>query len=116
MQLNLSGHHIDITPALRQYVTTKLERLERHFDHVTNTHVVLSVEKLRQKAEANVHVAGGNLFADATAEDMYAAIDKLADKLDRQIRKHKDKLTDHQRQESGIKNLVEEAPQLAQVL
>jgi len=108
MQLNLSGHHVEVSPAMREYVVNKLERLERHFAHVTNAHVVLSVEKLRQKAEATVHVAGGNLFADAVAEDMYAAIDKLADKLDRQIRKHKDKLTDHQRQESGIKNLVED--------
>jgi putative sigma-54 modulation protein len=107
MQLNLSGHHVDITPAMREYVTTKLERLERHFDHVTNAHVVLSVEKLRQKAEATVHVTGGNLFADAVAEDMYAAIDALADKLDRQIRKHKDKLTDHQRPGSGVRHLVD---------
>ena len=107
MQLNLSGHHIDITTSLRDYVTGKLERLERHFDHVTNVHVVLSVEKLRQKAEATVHVSGGNLFADAVNEDMYAAIDSLTDKLDRQIRKHKDKLTDHHRQTGGAKNFVD---------
>ncbi len=95
MQLNLSGHHIDITPALRNYVTTKMERLERHFDHVTNMHVILSVEKLRQKAEATLHVSGANLFADAEHEDMYAAIDALVDKLDRQIKKHKEKVKDH---------------------
>lgn len=107
MQLNLSGHHVEVTPALRDYVSNKLERLERHFDHVTNAHVVLSVEKLRQKAEANIHVAGGNLFADATANDMYAAIDMLADKLDRQIRRHKEKLTDHHRAQGGARTLTE---------
>jgi len=110
MQLNLTGHHLDITPALRTYVSSKLTKLERHFAHVTNAHVVLSVEKLRRKAEATVHVPGGNLVADAVADDMYAAIDALIDKLDRQIRKHKDKLTDHQRQESGVKNLVDGQP------
>ncbi len=107
MQLNLSGQHLDVSPALREYVTNKLERLERHFDHVTNANVVLSVEKTRQKAEATVHVSGATLVADAVAENMYAAIDALADKLDRQIRRHKGKLTDHQRQESGVKNLVD---------
>lgn len=110
MQLNLSGHHLDITPALRGYVSSKLVKLERHFDHVTNAHVVLSVEKLRQKAEATVHVPGGNLVADAVSDDMYASIDAMVDKLDRQIRKHKDKLTDHQRQESGVRNLVDGEP------
>ena len=113
MQLNLSGHHIEITPAMREYVSSKLNKLERHFGHVTNAHVVLTVEKVkqRQKAEATVHVPGGNLVADAVAEDMYAAIDSMIDKLDRQIRKHKDKLTDHQRQESGVRNLVDSEPQ-----
>ena len=92
MQLNLSGQHLDITPALRDYVHSKSARLTRHFDHVTNMHVVLSVEKLRQKAEATVHVHGGKLFAIAEHENMYAAIDALTDKLDRQIIKHKEKL------------------------
>lgn len=99
MQLNLTGHHIEITPALQTYVTNKFERLERHFDHVTNVHVVLTVEKLRHKAEATVHISGADVFADAIDEDMYAAIDALADKLDRQIKKHKEKLTDHHRSE-----------------
>lgn len=103
MQISLTGHHVDITPALRDYVTGKLQRLERYFDNVTNTHVVLSVEKLDQKAEATIQVAGGNLFADASNADMYAAIDALADKLERQIKKHKEKLTDHHRTEGGIK-------------
>jgi putative sigma-54 modulation protein len=95
MQLSITGHHIEITPALRKYVDTKMERLERHFDHVTNMHVVLSVEKVRQKAEATLHVSGANLFANSEHEDMYAAIDALADKLDRQIKRHKEKMQDH---------------------
>lgn len=101
MQINLTGHHIDITDSMRDYVNSKLEKLERHFDHVTNVHVILTVEKLRNKAEATVHISGGNLFADSTDEDMYAAIDSLTDKLDRQIKKHKEKLTDHHRTEGG---------------
>jgi len=104
MQLMVSGHHIEITVALRDYVTGKMERLERHFDHVTNIHVVLSVEKLRQKAEATLHVSGANLFANAEHEDMYAAIDALTDKLDRQIKKHKEKLKDHHQADGGIKS------------
>lgn len=104
MQLNLTGHHLDITPALRDYVNDKMERVERHFDNVTNVHVILSVEKLRQKAEATVHLAGNDIFADAEDEDMYAAIDALIDKLDRQVRKHKEKLTDHHRAEGSLKN------------
>jgi len=95
MQLNLSGHHVDITPALRDYVNNKLGRLERYFDHVTNVHVILSVEKLVQKAEAKLHVSKANLFAVSENEDMYAAIDALADKLERQIKKHKEKMKDH---------------------
>ena len=103
MQINLSGHHIEITQALRNYVESKMERLERHSDHVTNIHVVLSVEKLRQKAEATLHVSGANLFAEAEHEDMYAAIDALTDKLDRQIKKHKEKLKNHHQSEGGVK-------------
>jgi putative sigma-54 modulation protein len=101
MQLNVTGHHVDVTPSMHDYVSQKLERLERHFDHVTNVHVILSVEKLRQKAEATLHISGGNLFADAQDEDMYAAIDAMVDKLDRQIKKHKEKLTDHRRSEGA---------------
>ena len=91
MQINVSGHHVDVTPALREYVNNKLARLQRHFDQITNTDVTLTVEKLIQKAEANVHVAGADLFAASESNDMYAAIDTLADKLDRQILKHKEK-------------------------
>ena len=94
MQLNISGHHVDVTDALRSYVEEKLKKLERHYDHITNTHVILTVEKLEQRAEATVHISGAEVFADANCDDMYAAIDKLTDKLDRQILKHKEKLQD----------------------
>lgn len=95
MQIQLTGHHIDITPALRDHVNTKFEKIVRHYDHVTDVHVVLSVEKLVRKAEATIHLSGGNVFADAQSEDMYAAIDALVDKLDRQIKKLKEKHTDY---------------------
>ena len=95
MQINLSGHHLNITPALRSYVATKLNRIERHFDQVITAHVILTVEKERKKAEATVRVNRANLFADAEHNDMYAAIDRLIDKLDRQVKKHKEKLSDH---------------------
>ena len=95
MQLNLTRHHVEITDALRQYVQKKLERVERHFDKVSNTHVILSVESLRHKAEATVNMSGNNIFAESTEDDMYAAIDGLMDKLDRQVMRHKDRLQDH---------------------
>ncbi len=95
MQLNLTGHHVEITDSMRNYVQEKFSRLTRHFDHVTNVHVILSVEKLQQKAEATMHVSGADLFAEAVNEDMYAAIDALVDKLDRQVIKHKEKLKNH---------------------
>ncbi|SDS86223.1 putative sigma-54 modulation protein [Halopseudomonas xinjiangensis] len=91
MQLNISGHQLDITDSLRDYVTEKMSRLERHFDKITNVQVILEVEKVRQKAEAILHVAGGEVVANAEATDMYAAIDLLTDKLDRQLIKHKEK-------------------------
>ncbi|EKE85379.1 ribosome hibernation promoting factor [Idiomarina xiamenensis] len=95
MQINLSGHHIDITEPLRDYVDTKFAKLERHFDHISNVHVILNVEKNTQKAEATLHVSGGEIFANAEHDDMYAAIDGLIDKLDRQIIKHKEKMKRH---------------------
>ncbi|MFW5452553.1 ribosome hibernation-promoting factor, HPF/YfiA family [Thioalkalivibrio sulfidiphilus] len=104
MQINLTGHHVDLTPALRSYVNEKFERLERHFDNVIDVHVILTVEKLTQKAEATMLVSGNNLFADATDQDMYAAIDALVDKLDRQVVKHKEKLKDHHRAEGSHRN------------
>jgi putative sigma-54 modulation protein len=102
MKINLTGHHVELTDPLREYVNNKMGRLERHFDHVTDTHVVLSVEKLRHKAEATMHITGSNIFADAEQENMYAAIDSLVDKLDRQVKKHKEKMTDHHRSEGSI--------------
>lgn len=95
MQLNLTGHHVEITDALRDYVGSKLTRLERHFDHVTSVHCILTVEKQRHKAEARLNVSGGTLFADAVEDNMYAAIDGLVDKLDRQIKRHKEKIQAH---------------------
>ena len=92
MQLNLTGHHVDITDSLRSYVNEKFKRLERHFDHINNVHVILSIEKLRQIAEATIHLNGGEIFANAEATDMYASIDSLVDKLDRQVIKHKEKM------------------------
>ena len=100
MQVNVSGHHIDVSDALRTYVNEKMSRIERHFDHVSNVHVVLTNENKTKKAEASVNLARAQLFADAKNEDMYAAIDALVDKLDRQIIKHKEKLTDHHRAEA----------------
>src|SRR5688500_19842515 len=94
MQLSLSGHHVEVTPSMRAYVEKKLERISRHFDHVIDAHCVLTVEKLRQKAEATLHVSGNAIHADATNGDMYASIDKLADKLDRSVMKHKEKRKD----------------------
>ena len=103
MQINITGQQMDVTPALRDYIESKLERLERHFDQMTNVHVILSVEKERQRAEATISVTRGELFADTEQESMYAAIDDLMDKLDRQLKKHKEKMTDHHRSEGGIK-------------
>lgn len=95
MQITISGHHLEVTDALKNYVNSKLERLNNHHDRITSTHVILSVDKLQQKAEATVHVSGKDLFADATSEDLYAAIDLLTDKLDRQLIKHKEKMRSH---------------------
>ncbi|MGO1461318.1 MAG: ribosome hibernation promoting factor [Marinobacter sp.] len=94
MQLNISGHHVELTPALKGYVSEKFERLQRHFDHISNCQVTLEVDKVRQIADATLHVVGGEIHAKAENEDMYAAIDGLVDKLDRQILKHKEKSVD----------------------
>ena len=96
MQVNISGHQLDVTEPLRDYVSEKLTRLERHFDKITNVQVIMQVEKLKQKIEATLHVAGREVVANAEHEDMYAAIDLLTDKLDRQLIKHKEKQLDHQ--------------------
>jgi len=94
MQLNVSGHHLEVTDSLRNYVSIKLERLERHFGRITKMNVILSVEKQRQKAESTIQVSGGEIYADAEHDDLYTAIDMLADKLDRQIIKKKEKTHD----------------------
>ena len=91
MNLQLTGHHVEITPAIRDYVTEKLARINRHFDHVIDVNVIMTVEKLDQKIEANVHLSGKDIHVTCHEEDMYAAIDGLMDKLDRQILKHKEK-------------------------
>ena len=95
MQVNLSGHHVEITDSMRNYVNEKIEKLDRHFDQALDIHIVLTVEKLRHKAEATLHVSGINLHADDVQEGMYAAIDGLVDKLDRQGKKYKEKLKSH---------------------
>lgn len=101
MNLTISGHHLEVTPALRTYVTSKLDRIKRHFDQVVDVKVLLAVEnmtekELRQKAECNIHIKGIDLFAESTHSDLYAAVDELVDKLDRQVRKHKTRLQSHQ--------------------
>lgn len=95
MEIDLTGHHIQITDALREHITEKFTRLERHLSTITSVHVILTVEKLNQQAEAKLNVSGGQIFADANSEDMYAAIDLLVDKLDRQLIKHKEKHAGH---------------------
>jgi len=97
MNLHITGHHLEVTPALRDYVTTKLEKVTRHFDHVIDVSVTLSVEKLKQKAEVTLHVRGKDIFVESDDSDLYAAIDALVDKLDRQVLKYKQKLQDHHR-------------------
>lgn len=104
MNINITGHHLEVTPAIRDYVQAKMDRVLRHFDHVTSTHVILSVEKLRQKAEVTVQVRGKSIFVEAQDENLYASIDALADKLDRQVVKHKEKQSDHAHE--GLKRQV----------
>ncbi|KAF3977329.1 MAG: ribosome-associated translation inhibitor RaiA [Methylococcales symbiont of Iophon sp. n. MRB-2018] len=95
MQISITGHHVEITESLRVYVNERTERLERHFDNVTDVHVILTVEKLKQKAESTVQISGAKLFAEDTQADMYAAIDNMVDKLERQIIKYKEKTKSH---------------------
>ena len=91
MNLNVSGHHVEVTPAILSYVRAKLERISRHFDHVIDAHVIVTVDKIRQKAECTLHVRGKDLHCESEEDDLYAAIDLLADKLDRQVLRYKDK-------------------------
>ena len=105
MNLSISGHHLEVTPALREYVTVKLDKIRRHFDQVIDVNVFLSVDKLRQKAEIALHVRGKDIFAESVDDDLYAAIDLLVDKLDRQVLKYKDKRFAHPHE--AIKHHVE---------
>ena len=95
MQINIKGHHVDLTNSMQDYVHTKFQKLERFFEHINNVHVVLRVEKVLQVAEATLHVNHGDIHATASDENMYAAIDSLVDKLVRQLNKHKEKLSSH---------------------
>lgn len=103
MRIEISGQQIDVTPALHDYVHTKLQRLDRHSEDLLDAHVVLSVEKLEHRAEATINASGRALHADSVAENMYAAIDLLSDKLDRQVVKHKEKVSDHHRGDAAVR-------------
>ena len=108
MNLTISGHHLEVTPAIREYVQNKLERVKRHFDQVIDIAVILTVDNLtekekRQKAEINLRMSGKTIFVESVAQDLYAAIDTLIDKLDRSVMKYKDKVQGHER--DAIKHL-----------
>ncbi len=110
MNLTISGHHLEVTPSIRDYVQSKLERITRHFDQVINTHVILAIDNLtekekRQKAEINLHLSGKILHVESVAQDLYAAIDLLMDRLDRQVIKYKSIVKDHSH--SGHKRIPE---------
>lgn len=106
MQISISGQHLDITDALRNHVDEKMEKIIRHFDHVTNAQVVLHVENGSNIAEANIHATGASIHSTGSADNMYAAIDAMISKLDRQVLKHKSKMTDHHQSEGGLKRAV----------
>ncbi len=108
MNLTVTGRHLDVTPSLKHYIGEKMDRLERHFDNVTDIRVILSVEKLRQKVEATINLSGGKIHAETVDNDMYAAIDLLTDKLDRQVIKYKEKTKDHHRREKIAEELLSE--------
>ena len=111
MNLHVTGHNLEVTPALREYLTTKMQRLTRHFDHVIDIAVILTVDNLtekekRQKAEINLRLSGKTVYVESLSHDLYAAIDCLVDKLDRQVMKYKSKVQDHNHQ--AIKHMPEE--------
>jgi putative sigma-54 modulation protein len=96
MNITITGHHVEVTPALRDYVNEKLEKVHKRFANITSAHVTLTVaKKFQQKAEATLHLAKSEIYANCEAEDMYAAIDLLTDKLERQVVKHKEKMQNH---------------------
>ena len=105
MNLNVSGHHLEVTPAIRTYVEAKLQRITRHFDHVIDVNVIMKVEKLDQKIEASVHLSGKDIHVQSSEVDMYAAIDSLIDKLDRQVIRHKERFHVNHRNAKGIKRI-----------
>ncbi len=107
MNLNLTGRHLEITPAIREHVLGKLDKVKRHFDNVIDINVILSVDKLVQKAEANVHVSGKNIFAETSDDNLYVAIDALVDSLDRQVLKHKGKHIERRHDDSGKHSATE---------
>ena len=108
MNLHITGHHLEITPAIREYATEKFSKIKRHFDQVMDVNIILSVEKLKQKAEATIHMSGKDLFAECEDENLYAALDALVDTMDRQVKKHKEKLSDRRHDETGSQTVVEE--------
>ncbi len=108
MQLKITGRHIEVTEALNNYIHEKFSRISRHFDQVLNIDVVLEVQKLEHKSEASLYVSGNHIFANSSSSDMYASIDSLTDKLDRQLLKHKEKIKDHHNREGSHRNFVTE--------
>ena len=117
MNLTISGHHLEVTPALRSYVTDKLDRITRHFDQVVDVKVLLSIEnqtekERRQKAECNIHVKGNDMFAESAHHDLYAAVDELVDKLDRQVVKHKDRIRNHHHESPKRMMLLPRLPRM----
>ena len=104
MNLHLTGHHLEITPPIHDYVASKLARVTHHFDHLIDVNVILTVEKLRHRIEANVRVRGKDIFCEHVDADMYAAIDGLVDKLDRTIIKHKERFLEHRHDGAALKN------------
>ncbi|MFZ2542037.1 MAG: ribosome-associated translation inhibitor RaiA [Gallionella sp.] len=107
MNLQLTGRHLEITPAIRNYVNEKFSKIKRHFDHVIDMNIILSVEKLKQKAEATIHISGKDLFVECNDDNLYAAIDTLVDKLDRQVIKHKGKLSARRHDDTGKQTTAE---------
>ncbi|MFY9261033.1 MAG: ribosome-associated translation inhibitor RaiA [Gallionella sp.] len=101
MNLHITGHHLEVTPAIREHVTSKFDKIKRHFDNVIDVKIILSVEKLKQKAEATIHISGKDVFVECDDENLYVAIDMLVDKLDRQVIKHKEKMSARRHDETG---------------
>jgi len=108
MNINLTGRHLEITPAIREYASGKFSKIKRHFDNVIDVNIILGVEKLKQKAEATIHISGKDVFVECEDENLYAAIDALVDKLDRQVLKHKEKVADRRHDGSGKHDAVAE--------